>query len=910
MANVYDDQANKDSNNRTDINPGEASQTAKTAQPGTKQDLADRENLYNPAGDSTNDATSSSNSNSADSLGAAEQGAASSGGGLYNSQKDAGPNLLQKLQGGKAKLLKHKALLGLGGASGVMTVIIIITVIVMLGSLKLPNVMSHIVGYEFARMSRQFAERASATTDEAFALEAADTGALASLKAKYTSGVSNVRDSTWGKLDKYRPSQVIENMGESNGLKMNYKKTALGRKVLTSSELDGVLYEIKPVTGAPRFVPGLRTLIKFKNTADWAGQFRPALNTAIDANKVAPIIRGASARYLRKVGNINLIAWHLDKFRNTKTPAEAIVAETGEVAAAADRAVTVPDNARTSQVRQGVADANAAETGVLADPAKIAAANASDGIPIDVENAITKSTASTLGLDALGVINPIYAIAVPICIIFDGSVQQSGPAITNQTNQQQASFYHYASGADQQKVGNQTVADATPLSMAVGATNTRLGDIAQSNPEILARGGTIDTSSAVTAEAGASGSYDYSIFNALGIPADSAIGKTVNSIVQNGCGVLTDLRVAVGVGIANIVATIFLGGSPEVGEQTAGQAARVVIAKYVENIFTKDIFKNIATNIANGVVRASINRGLRFGAKQLVVVGAIYGATELANLVVANRAAQVSTGFAAQTDAVNIAQSGANIHAGELERRQLFGRPLRSNEVSQSDHHDQVYIASLNQSKSFSNRYFASSNVDSLVSHVAMSLNGATHANTFTSLLHMSSILLKPLSYGSTLLGMSGVAHAAPDPSTQHYGNVQFGWSEAEEQLRQSNASYTPLENQRILDDSGQEAAIATKYAYCFGYSYSTSGNGNYDPTDAAGNLQNDPTSTIGTLLADKKIDRDSVGNVTDSAALCSPNNLSAENSEFGVQMVYRWRLAMSYITTLSQLTNAQDVQA
>jgi hypothetical protein len=186
----------------------------------------------------------------------------------------------------------------------------------------------------------------------------------------------------------------------------------------------------------------------------------------------------------------------------------------------------------------------------------------------------------------------------------------------------------------------------------------------------------------------------------------------------------------------------------------------------------------------------------------------------------------------------------------------------------------------------------------------------------------LGTAILRPLGYFGSLLSFGGITHAAPDPSTQHYGNVQFGWTTDEEKLIDSSPTYKPLENQEILDkQNAQVVQIAMTYAACFGYKYDSSGNGDMDPTDTSGDLQVDPSATLGHLLANGDIARDSNGNVINSSgAKCSPDNLSYDNtsdpnaadtdpdSPQANDLVFRWRLAMSFDTTLDQLINQQTI--
>jgi hypothetical protein len=140
--------------------------------------------------------------------------------------------------------------------------------------------------------------------------------------------------------------------------------------------------------------------------------------------------------------------------------------------------------------------------------------------------------------------------------------------------------------------------------------------------------------------------------------------------------------------------------------------------------------------------------------------------------------------------------------------------------------------------------------------------------------------------------GTSNKALAATTADTSDYGNVQFGWSDDEENLIDSDNSYLPLENQEVLDRAAAirpgdpngcaageaaEDCISATYGACF-------------------------TDSIGTLLSSGDIQRDSSGNVIPNEGLCSPDNLGVDNPDYGT-LVFRWRLAMSYNTTLTQLT-------
>ena len=177
-----------------------------------------------------------------------------------------------------------------------------------------------------------------------------------------------------------------------------------------------------------------------------------------------------------------------------------------------------------------------------------------------------------------------------------------------------------------------------------------------------------------------------------------------------------------------------------------------------------------------------------------------------------------------------------------------------------------------------------------------------------SSFANVINVLSGPMSFGAIFRSLSGTSYADASVASQNYGNVQFGWPEDEERLIDSDDSYKPLENQLILDQSGQEDAIASTYAACFGYRYDAGGK-SLDPTDPNSKMQLDITgsASLGTLLSNGDIVRDANGDVVPDQGLCSPQNLGVHNTRFG-DLVFRWRLAMSYDTTVNQLTNLQAV--
>lgn len=787
--------------------------------------------------------------------------------------------LLGKFRG----LGSKKWLLVGGGIGGAGTIGIILLLFLLASSLKIPNLMQNITTYEFARLTRQYSQNAQRLTTEKLTIDSVtDETAAKGLTAKYAAAKGKVSEQ-WKKLDNYRPQKIIQNLGESDKFKLNYGTTKWGKTYLKGVTIgDRTVLPIQ--RGAVvRFTPGLKSIFQFKDNISMAKQIAPVFDTAIRANDVGPIIRGATARAIREKLGIGLVAWNIGKFTG-KNAEQARLAEAQAKAAAIDNKTgQVPDNSTVESTKETVAAAEQEAADIADNPDKLAQAIKDGGAPQSIRTIIGNGIKKTGLQNLLGFVNPIYAVAMPVCIVYDGSLDRSGPTIDNQTAQQQRAYYYGASAADQQKAGSQdnNPANATALALATSATSDDFGDISQSNAQIRASGGTVDTSGSVSAEAGAGG--EYTLLNASGLP--SGVADTINSMANKFCPALTDTTGAIAIGVLNTALGFFTGESTTVAENSAGDAASAVV-----QTVSKNLLQRVVDKVAAGVTKVTVTGSklrtmLLDTGKSATKVAA---ATIVAKLIVNARAGQINGGFTQGLDLANEADSGGNITAGEIGRQGQYGRPLTAAETSQSDSADLAFINDQNQSKSAYQRYFATSNAQSLLSRMAIGLSGNINASIFRSLVNIASTLFRPMTYlGSFATSLSGSAHAATTDS--HYGNVQFGWSQDEENLIDSNESYSSsLENQAVLDASGKENEIASKYGGCF-------------------------TKSLGDLLSNTSDDgggdiiRDSDGNVISDKGLCSPNNLGPTNSQYG-DLVFRWRLAQSYSNTLDQLTGLQDV--
>jgi hypothetical protein len=890
-------------------------------------DIARREGLFNKDGDNDG-ASGGSKKTSADKLRSAEGGSAKSGGGgLFNESGDdqgglrgRAQNARNKVKNKASSLKKNKWFIGMVAGGGGGVIILVMILVILAGSLKLPGVTQGIEAYEFAQASREFSKTADDVTTEDLAVNATDDPTWYDLKGRFTKSETyeNIRDTTWGKLDDYRPGKVIETLGKQNDLELRFKVGLNNREVFTGASYKGVDYDVEPVTGIARWTPGLNSVLKAKNAAAARSEFLGAVETDLKTNdSVATIIRSPTMLALRKLSGGSFAGWALDKFKNTEEGPAADAAAAQQMSEATQAGSTVGDNATTDDL----SNADKAESETLAqdmtDPKKVETIIAHNGDDATADAAAENAVKSSALKSTVGVIDPLYKIFAPICIIYDGSVKQSEPSIDDNMNQQEDAFDQLAAEADQQKTGDRNSTDDAELGTAIGATNDEIGDVSQSIPYQLQSTGQADTSSAVSSEAGTDGGYTYSLFNLAGLSSSGLTSDILNKVTGSLCPTFSSLKVGVGLGIINGLVAIFTGGSSEAAEEGAGTAATEGVAEVADTVANKEVASVVAKGVEKDGVktiqRSLLNRVGRFAFKQGITVGTIYGLTALAHIEIATRSGEANNGVAQGTDLVNEAGSGGNIEGNRVEQGMLFGRPLQSSEVSQNDDQDKTYLTDLNSEKSFNQRYFATDNPDSLFSHLALDIDANAHITSFGSVLRMGSYLTAPFkSFGALVGDISGQAHAAVSPADAHYGNVQFGWSNDEETLINSNDSYQMLENQEQLDEAAPingmpaEQYVASQYAKCFGYTYSSSGNGDLDPTDTSGNLQLSNDNSLGHLLASNDVQRDDDGNVTDSGD-CSKTNLSYNNPTYG-DLVFRWRLAMRYDSVTNTMINEQSV--
>jgi hypothetical protein len=795
-----------------------------------------------------------------------------------------------------SKIKRHKLLVGAGVGAGVLLAGFILLLILLIGAYKLVDFAEHVAAYQFARTTAQMAEDTTQIDGEKFGLDSlltkygGDQGQalydyLSSQYSSATGGVKNL----WSKLDNYRPSKIIDNFDDKGTLQINTGTTAFGNTYAKSITLDGKTLDLEPESLSQalkyKFIPGYKF---FSRDLSLANEVQPYLTQALKANDIGPITRAQVASEIRQQLDVNLVAWNIAKFQGKDQ--NAADAEEQQLSFDFGEGSAQPSGPYASQAEK----LNQTEAADAQDPATSINPNQ---LSLDLGKSLEQSIPSTAFSSfqsfistILKFINPIYAIATPVCLIYDGSIQSSQGSIDYQSQQAERDGILVQTEAAQEKDGSAVSGEA------VGAATWKLGNISDSNAELRANGEPANTSSFGSTESSASGQYSYSLADYLPGP----LASITSSIAGTACPAVTNLWLAGGITIASLLTL------PEVdAEDSLISKATDAINAFIPKS-TAELGEKIAS--AKGIAGSMFKN----------FVG-ITAATLLARQIVASEAGVNHNSLDTGQSYDNTVDAGTNIYANQINQQQFYGAPMTDQNLAQTNAQAQSQLARANSQQSMYQRYFALDNANSLFSNLLMSVSGYLNNSFFSSLLHVGSALLDPIrtigSVISPLLSGSSLAASTVTSNNTFYGNVQFGYTSAEQSLIQNNSSYQPLENQQILDESGQEANIAARYGVCF-----------------------DGSESIGTMLANGDIQRNSKGNVIANQGLCSPDNLGPNNQDTGCNttgsssrgcdytgcpgnqcgpggkgfgdLVFRWRVAKGYDNVLNQLISEQTVTA
>lgn len=792
--------------------------------------------------------------------------------------------LSQKSRSRVGKLLKNKFVLGGAIAGGGSIVMIILFIVFVVGLFKLPNLAEHITAYQFARLTRDYALRSDNINATKIGIDSADDSVFAKMKERYAAsrpGQAQAKAAEkWAKLDKYRPQKTIDNMGrtpKSGGepkLKYNYEKAGISqRRRLASVTLEGKTIPIENLSFKQKLIPGY----KFKVQNDFAKQFRPALRASLASNDIGIITRTEAMRKMRQKLGISLIAWHIDKYKGKSAKEARLIMEKDNYKEIKG-GNTEPNPKLSDATKETTTEAQAAEAADVDNPKTLQYAIDHPGEPTPgvlsvLRKRFQESAMQKIFSGGLGFINPLYAIAAPLCFIYEGSLINNGDTVNKTDEESQRAFVKIAAAGSQVKDGYDTTGEAA------GAMAAKVGNIEQSNPEKRAAGIAVDTTKSPSSQSGPTG--EFTIVDGLPAP--------FNAIVKDAatfCPVFTNTWVAVGIGAANVVLGILSGGSTVAVTGATKVAAEVGI---------KAITTRIISKVVAGVVGTA-----KFGGKIILYGGATASATFLAQWVVLSNMQSTHTSpLESGKTFVDNADAGGNSHASNAERTILRGAPLAKQEVALNNIADAEFRADNIRSQSAFQRYLAVSNADSLTNNFGSSIIRQMNGSWSDSMLNLVRSVVNParsLAIIASALNPSRAMAATTD--TYNYGNVQFGFTAEETRLIRNNITYSSnLENQRILDESGKEDEIAAKFGPC------------YDLEKGMGDLLTEETGEGGDN--EYYIVRDEAGDVSATKGLCSQANVGPHSIIPGYDdLVFRWRVAGGYDNTLAQLDEQQNPTA
>lgn len=778
-----------------------------------------------------------------------------------------------------------------GAGAGSLLLLLLVMLLFLIGGQIIPNFAQNMIAYSFARVTRETVDSTTKVTAESVALDSASNGAYTQAGDQFANDTDPVtNENLWDKINKYRPEKVVDNLRAQGKIYYEYgpdKSFSILGKLTKRQTLQKIYIGGQEIDVAKN---GFSTMDKILNPVDYAkslwktnrlikSSLAEVQDTTIRGTNW--IIRSKAARIIQDDFDIKLY-WkdrqELNKLEE-ETPQEADVTnEQEEYSRITDGgAAAVEAEAGTQGQEQQAADqAEQDMTACMQDPTCTEnVINGGGGLPQTVIDLLNKIFASTIWDSVLKFLAPTYAIAAPLCMIWQGSIVNSGGVINANEGELQRTAYQVTSAADQQKYGEVN-------GNAIGAQQRQMGnnsEIANSNVMKRAEGIPVDTSNAgVDPQASAGGTYTYDVFSFLG-PVDNVIRPVIGTV----CSFFDNPYTGLAIGVASILVPAVRGAiSAVAGTAEAGISA-----------FVKELFSSLGTSFLKMIQPAEL-------AKMGGIAGATIAGALLAKYVALQHVAALNSGTARGLAYDNQAEAGAIDNANYVERQQNLGAPMTASGTAQTKVQDLAYMSKQQGQESVFQRYFAISNAQSFISRLGIEAWAHMNLNIIPQLVLSAGRIFNPVSAFSGIFSImenKSLAAATATTDTTDYSIIQWGWTPIEEWHYEHDPNYNMLQNQHILDQSGQEQAIDSTYGKCF-------------------------TEKIGTLLAAGDLQRDSNRNIITNAGTCAPDNLSPLNRDdpnvtdpmtfknATAQLVFRYRVAMRDQHVTDQLLSTQSPSA
>ncbi|HEX9153862.1 MAG TPA: hypothetical protein VF809_03515 [Candidatus Saccharimonadales bacterium] len=777
-----------------------------------------------------------------------------------------------KWGGARSFLQKNQKKLVAGGLAGIGILPMLALLLFLLGALKIPHFVENMAVWRFAKLTNQYSRSVTNVMGANTALDSLDDTARAEAVKRY--GKYRVFDS----INRLRPNRVVASLKSADRLKYEYKTTLTGRQKLVAVTIaEGGDYRKKVTYKLPsgrfdRLIHPLRTLDQYKAVSE-------ALNSAVLVHdpKVLPLVRARATKIVIKESGGTLKGLIASRYLGKSDRAAKITIQQDSYRAANDKGgiagISSDDGKKLAQEVADTTDKVVDDTTKLGE-----SVDKGNGIPDQVLDVVEKGTDPNKISSIKGFIdpivkftNPVYDIAMPVCMMYDGSKITAASLDAEQNSVMREAFLMLAT-ADQQKDGSKF------STVMAGALNWKTGEIRDSAVIRRASGKTADTTQSIGGQRTTLGTYGkYTIFDALTDGNGGALNGTADAL----CPVFTNVWFGLGLGVVNIVGMAISGGTAAAVEKGATEAAKKSIMAGVKKV----VAKQISSFTLKKGVRAFAKSGRfakQFG-KDVVKWGIITaGSTFVARMIVMQKAGTMTSGLETKAAFLDNVDNGANHVANEVGRANYRGRPQTNAEMAQNKKVDQATRVSYNQDKSTFERYLSISNPNSLASRMAITTGSLVDKSFFASLLNSFATLLNPLSLSSRVFASANgdAVMAAGNTNTDDYGNVQWEYSVEEQRLMDQDSYASPPENEKVLEDSGKKQDIEDTYGKCY-------------------------SKSVGQLLADGDIQRNEDGDVL-SEGDCSPLQLGPHNPKYG-DLVFRWRLTYNYQNTADLLNGIQD---
>lgn len=647
--------------------------------------------------------------------------------------------------GGKSKGLfsgtlkkRSRKMLLAGGAGGGVIIVAIILIVMFIGLLKSVHFATVLRSTGFAGFNYYNSKQFSRIAFDGAVLSEGSTGSISLERRTLLDRVRGIN-----------PKKQLKQLGRENTLKFNTEKVG-SETFVKSVTINGTESETLDAVSKRLFAGRDYKQLSLRQRWTVETEFTAAIKDGL-AERLA--LEGRSVRSsvydgLRQAFGIKFGKWPnaLKKFAG-KTPKEAAIDNYEYTQQEIDGGGS---SVRSAQ--DNVNDAADEEKNLLAESVKT-------GEPLDRATLRERARKfSRSNADTFKKVSAAVAVATMACIAHDinNSLQQIG-----RQNEERATKMGY----DAQTVAGQIMSGNNVSSEWVGAESSRW-DNAETSVFYQQDTGTLPTNADVLQ------AEDVPSVSAASIPGLATVDSILKTVVSLG---------------TNKIA----GYIPGFGDLYNGGVDKAVdgFCKGVLNPYGQGVIALAEATMA--VVSAGEGEAILVAVKQALVLGATYGAGELAGSALDKYIHSIAgtdfSGASTGTDLYAQARVGTNLIAQTGNRQITYGRPLSKEEALQSQQIAMQDLKTKIGQESWTDRYFALSNPFSLTGRIVASVP-STQKSLSKSIPRMLFGSLTQIfkqfgaSVSSLFAGNKVFAEAGTNIDSDHnfFGVKQWGWAESE----------------------------------------------------------------------------------------------------------------------------------